>query len=76
MIAMAGHSLFPSILPTEDDESDDVDAETLADQHYQTVVSTVTAGEADDVLEELADVDDRASVQDAIADRQEVLEDE
>jgi len=49
-------------------------AESLADEHWQTVVSEVESGEVDDLLDDLEAVDDRDSVQQAIADRRETLE--
>lgn len=44
--------------------------------HWRTVVSEVEAGEYDGSLDELADSDDRSSVQDAIEARREELSDE
>lgn len=51
-------------------------AEGLSNEHWSTAVSTIEDGEADAYLDELADVDDRSSVQDAITDRQSALEEE
>ena len=53
-----------------DDESNvDERARELADKHWQTVVNTIEDGDADEFLDDLADVDDRDSVHDAIDDR-------
>lgn len=59
------------------DEGDDTDerAVELANANYQTAVATVESGDADDYLDSLEQVDDRKSVQGAIADRREELAD-
>ncbi|AHG00918.1 hypothetical protein HALLA_12100 [Halostagnicola larsenii XH-48] len=70
---MPGHTLFPSITPDTDD-TDDVDpVAKLADANYQTAISKITAGDVDDLLDDLEEVDDRSSVQNAIEDRREAL---
>lgn len=46
----------------------------LAEEHWQTVVSAIRDGEVDSVLDDLATVDDRPSVQRAIEERQAELE--
>lgn len=46
----------------------------LSEEHWQSTVSIVEAGDADDYLDELADVDDRDSVQAAIDERRATLE--
>lgn len=56
------------------DGSPDLTAETLADEHWQRAVSAVEAGEADGFLDALAAIDDRNSVQSAIAERRAELE--
>jgi len=43
-------------------------ARELADEHWQTVVNTIEDGDADAFLDDLAEVDDRDSVQEAISD--------
>lgn len=65
---------------TEDDDSSDdettVDerAVELADASYQDAVDAVVSGEADEYLDDLEEADDRVTVQDAIEDRREDLE--
>jgi hypothetical protein len=44
--------------------------------HWRTVVSNVEDGKYDGRLDELADLDDRSSVQEAIAERRDALSDE
>lgn len=62
---------------SEEDQRDYEDrtarAEALGQKHWQTVVSTVKSGDADDFLDILEKVDDRNSVQDAIDDRREQM---
>ncbi|AFZ73036.1 hypothetical protein [Natronobacterium gregoryi] len=48
-------------------------AEALAEANYQTAVSEVEAGEADAYLDELEEIDDRDSVQEAIESRREEI---
>lgn len=49
-------------------------ADELAEEHWRTATAAVEAGKADDYLEELEAVDYRASVQGAIEDRRDELE--
>lgn len=69
--------------PSEDDESEDEPmeyerrvalAEGTANADYQDAVEEVESGEADAYLDELEKVDDRTTVQDAIANRRDDLE--
>jgi len=64
---------FSGIVITEtdrvSDEPEESDLEGVSDEHWRTVVSDVEAGEYDDRLDELAEVDTRSSVQDAIEER-------
>jgi len=53
----------------ESDSETDERASELADEHWQTVVNTIEDGDADEFLDELAEIDDRDSVQEAIDDR-------
>lgn len=79
MTAMPGYTLFPSITPTRDSDGvddDPPDAEQLADQHYQETVVTIRAGDADEVLDALEELDDRQTVLDAIEKRRDVLEED
>lgn len=68
----------PDADEADDDAPKEADAEGsaayLAEQPWRTAVSTVEAGDADDYLDELEAVDDRNSVQDAIAERRAELE--
>lgn len=50
------------------------DAEALADEPWQTATDEVREGNADEFLEDLAELDDRTSVQEAIADRRAELD--
>lgn len=47
--------------------------DALADENASDVVDAVESGEADDYLDDLADADDRVTVQDAIESRREDL---
>lgn len=55
-----------------EDEDDEVDerAVELANQNYQETIDAVRSGEADEFLDDLAEEDDRSTVQDAIEARQ------
>lgn len=78
----------PATTPVEEDETDELElddvadeepderAVELADEHWKTAKSAVLDGEADDYLDELAGVDDRGSVQGAIAERRQEVSDD
>lgn len=72
---MPGHTLFPSITPTADEEETEEppDPEALVEQDYQAAVVSIRAGDADAILEDLEELDDRSTVQDAIAKRRDVI---
>jgi hypothetical protein len=59
-------------------DSDDRDtserAAALAEEHWQTVCSEIRSGDVDDLLDDLAEMDDRKSVQAAIGERRAELE--
>lgn len=65
----------PVAEPDEEEQGGSEDgsttAEELADAHWNTAVTAVENGEADAFLDELAEIDGRNSVQDAIAARRE-----
>lgn len=67
-----------NIKEIEDAEDDPVDkrALELADENYQTATSAVKDGDADEFLDDLVEVDDRSSVQDAIEERRAELEED
>jgi len=56
---------------TEEDSAEDTTRlENVTEEHWRTVVSDIEAGEYDTRLDELAEVDARDSVQNAIEERQ------
>lgn len=67
------------VVPADEDggmeyERRRANAEGTANAHWRTAVSQVENGECDEYLHTLEDVDDRASVQDAIEARRDELE--
>jgi len=69
------HGVDLETIVIEESQFTSASAENLADENWQTVVSEIESGEVDDLLDELEDIDDRDSVQEAIEDRRAELKD-